>query len=166
MCVPHARASPSAPPHCVRARAYPGAFQLYDINKDGSITYDEMLQIVQSIYKMTGEMVKLPADEDTPQKVRRCRCAARPPLTRARGQRVDKIFKNMDKDNSQSLTYEEFVEGSKQDPTIVQVCANRTTPRADAHVCTPRHSRYTTTSYDTAMDVLCVALLARACTTV
>jgi Ca2+-binding EF-hand superfamily protein len=46
-----------------------GAFQLYDIDKDGTITYDEMLQIVQSIYRMTGEMVKLPADEDTPEKV-------------------------------------------------------------------------------------------------
>ena len=46
-----------------------GAFQLYDIDKDGFITYDEMLQIVQSIYKMTGEMVNLPPDEDTPQKV-------------------------------------------------------------------------------------------------
>jgi len=47
----------------------PGAFQLYDIDKDGNITYDEMLMIVQSIYKMTGQMVKLPADEDTPEKV-------------------------------------------------------------------------------------------------
>jgi len=45
-----------------------GAFQLYDIDKDGTITYDEMLQIVKSIYRMTGEMVKLPADEDTPEK--------------------------------------------------------------------------------------------------
>jgi len=42
---------------------------LYDINQDGFITYDEMLQIVKSIYKMTGQMVKLPEDEDTPEKV-------------------------------------------------------------------------------------------------
>jgi Ca2+-binding EF-hand superfamily protein len=46
-----------------------GAFQLYDINQDGYITYDEMLAIVTSIYKMTGQMVKLPEDEDTPEKV-------------------------------------------------------------------------------------------------
>jgi len=78
------------------------AFQLYDIDKDGFITYQEMLQIVRAIYKMTGEMVKLPEDEDTPEK------------------RVDKIFANMDRDKDAKLTYEEFVEGSKKDPTIVQ----------------------------------------------
>jgi len=78
------------------------AFQLYDINQDGEITYEEMLEIVQSIYKMTGETVKLPADEDTPEK------------------RVDKIFRNMDRDKDARLSYDEFVEGSKQDPTIVQ----------------------------------------------
>lgn len=46
-----------------------GAFQLYDINNDGLITYEEMLKIVQSIYDMTGDMVKLPLDEDTATKV-------------------------------------------------------------------------------------------------
>jgi hypothetical protein len=39
----------------------------------------------------------------------------------SRIQRVDKIFRNMDRDKDAKLTYEEFVEGSKQDPTIVQV---------------------------------------------
>ncbi|EJT53208.1 hypothetical protein A1Q1_07446 [Trichosporon asahii var. asahii CBS 2479] len=78
------------------------AFQLYDINQDGFITYDEMLQIVRSIYKMTGQMVSLPEDEDTPEK------------------RVDKIFRNMDLNKDHRLTFDEFKEGSKQDPTIVQ----------------------------------------------
>jgi hypothetical protein len=42
-------------------------------------------------------------------------------------QRVDKIFRNMDRDKDARLTYDEFVEGSKQDPTIVQVspCLHR-----------------------------------------
>ncbi|CAG8029529.1 unnamed protein product [Penicillium olsonii] len=77
------------------------AFQLYDIDGDGKITYDEMLAIVEAIYKMVGSMVKLPEDEDTPEK------------------RVRKIFRMMDKDENGSLDIEEFKEGSKRDETIV-----------------------------------------------
>ena len=101
------------------------AFQLYDIDGDGKISYDEMLQIVEAIYKMVspepnplsqigpmfhytktdvpqvGSMVKLPPDEDTPEK------------------RVRKIFRMMDKDENGSLDMAEFKEGSKRDETIV-----------------------------------------------
>lgn len=98
------------------------AFQLYDIDGDGKITYEEMLAIVEAIYKMVslppplrphcisrlganitqvGSMVKLPEDEDTPEK------------------RVRKIFRMMDKDENGSLDMEEFKEGSKRDETIV-----------------------------------------------
>jgi len=78
------------------------AFQLYDINGDGLITYDEMLQIVGAIYKMTDQMVDLPEDAKTPE------------------MRVDKIFKNMDKDKNNSLTFDEFKEGCEKDPTILK----------------------------------------------
>lgn len=46
-------------------------------------------------------MVKLPEDEDTPDK------------------RVKKIFRMMDKDENGSLDLEEFREGSKHDETIL-----------------------------------------------
>ncbi|GJJ75724.1 neuronal calcium sensor 1 [Entomortierella parvispora] len=78
------------------------AFQLYDIDNDQTITFNEMLSIVDAIYKMVGTMVKLPPDEDTPHK------------------RVSKIFALMDKDSDGRLTFEEFKEGSMKDPTIVQ----------------------------------------------
>lgn len=104
------------------------AFQLYDIDGDGKISYEEMLQIVEAIYKMVkdtfvrnsylllpsrrvysriihciqvGSMVKLPPDEDTPEK------------------RVRKIFRMMDKDENGSLDMAEFKEGSQRDETIV-----------------------------------------------
>ncbi|KAI4729282.1 neuronal calcium sensor 1 [Aureobasidium sp. EXF-10728] len=95
------------------------AFQLYDIDGDGQISYNEMLAIVEAIYKMVrrngvrrvvavadtrlqvGSMVKLPEDEDTPEK------------------RVRKIFRMMDKDENGSLDMAEFKEGSKRDETIV-----------------------------------------------
>ncbi|KAJ2594951.1 Calcium-binding protein NCS-1, partial [Coemansia sp. RSA 1721] len=78
------------------------AFELYDINGDGYITKEEMLKIVDAIYRMVGSMVQLPEDEDTPEK------------------RVDKIFHLMDKNNDGQIDMAEFEEGSHRDPLIMQ----------------------------------------------
>ncbi len=106
-----------------------GAFSLYDVDKDGYITKQEMIDIVDAIYSMVGNMIDLPKDEDTPEK------------------RVQKIFDQMDlvsvsfpfgpwslvpaspvfrkclyflQNSDGRLTRDEFKEGSKSDPWIVQ----------------------------------------------
>ncbi|XP_044588712.1 frequenin-1-like [Cotesia glomerata] len=77
------------------------AFRLYDVDNDGYITRDEMYNIVDAIYQMVGQQLHA-EDENTPQK------------------RVDKIFDQMDKNHDDKLTLDEFREGSKADPRIVQ----------------------------------------------
>ncbi|NXJ33575.1 NCS1 protein, partial [Ciconia maguari] len=76
--------------------------KLYDLDNDGYITRNEMLDIVDAIYQMVGNTVELPEEENTPEK------------------RVDRIFAMMDKNADGKLTLQEFQEGSKADPSIVQ----------------------------------------------
>ncbi|XP_062515076.1 neuronal calcium sensor 1-like [Corticium candelabrum] len=78
------------------------SFRLYDLDKDGKITRQELLSIMEAIYTMVGHAVRLPYDEKTPE------------------QRVDQIFYMMDKNHDDLLTLEEFKDGSKQDPSVVQ----------------------------------------------
>ena len=58
-----------------------GAFRLYDLDNDGTITKEEMTQIVSAIFNMVGNdnRDQMPTDDNTPEK------------------RVDRIFELMDK---------------------------------------------------------------------
>ncbi|KAL3847649.1 hypothetical protein ACJMK2_018551 [Sinanodonta woodiana] len=73
------------------------AFSMYDINGDGFITKDEMQQIIEAIYKMTD-----------------CKASSPQKLT-------EDLFKFMDCNQDEKISPEEFIQGAKQQPLIVNL---------------------------------------------
>ncbi|NXC22777.1 CSEN protein, partial [Corythaeola cristata] len=68
------------------------AFNLYDINKDGCITKEEMLEIMKSIYDMMG------------------RCTHPTLRDSAPAEHVELFFQKMDRNGDGVVTFEEFLE--------------------------------------------------------
>ncbi|XP_048797637.1 Kv channel-interacting protein 4 isoform X2 [Lagopus muta] len=78
------------------------AFNLYDINKDGYITKEEMLDIMKAIYDMMGKCTYPVLKEDTPR------------------QHVETFFQKMDKNKDGVVTIDEFIESCQKDENIMR----------------------------------------------
>uniref|UniRef100_A0A3P9BMJ4 Potassium voltage-gated channel interacting protein 2 n=1 Tax=Maylandia zebra TaxID=106582 RepID=A0A3P9BMJ4_9CICH len=78
------------------------AFNLYDINKDGCITREEMTEIMHSIYDMMGKYTYPHMKDSAPK------------------EHVDSFFQKMDKNNDGVVTMDEFLETCQKDGNIMQ----------------------------------------------
>lgn len=77
------------------------AFNLYDINKDGYITKEEMLAIMTSIYDMMGRYTSPSVHDDDP------------------FEHVEKFFQKMDRNRDGVVTIDEFIETCQKDESIM-----------------------------------------------
>ncbi|XP_076436121.1 Kv channel-interacting protein 4-like isoform X2 [Babylonia areolata] len=76
------------------------AFSLYDINGDGIITKDEMLDIVTAIYEMMGRYTEPSIDENTAK------------------EHVERVFQKMDLNRDGVISVEEFMDTCRRDEII------------------------------------------------
>ncbi|XP_075998705.1 guanylyl cyclase inhibitory protein [Genypterus blacodes] len=76
------------------------SFKLYDKDRDGAITRDEMLEIMKAVYKMGVAAALTNLD----------------PLTAE--ECTNRIFVRLDKDNNAVISLEEFIEGALDDDWI------------------------------------------------
>ncbi|XP_042562328.1 recoverin b [Clupea harengus] len=81
------------------------AFALYDLDRNGSITKNEIQEIVRSIFRMISEEDQkiLPEDENTPEK------------------RADKIWFFFGKKENDKLTEGEFIQGIMDNKNILRL---------------------------------------------
>ncbi|XP_051993300.1 Kv channel-interacting protein 4 isoform X1 [Xyrauchen texanus] len=78
------------------------AFNLYDINKDGQITKEEMLDILKSIYDLMGKSIHPRLKEE------------------ALKQHVQTFFHKMDINKDGAITIDEFIDCCEKDENIMQ----------------------------------------------
>ncbi|XP_073700128.1 A-type potassium channel modulatory protein KCNIP2-like isoform X4 [Garra rufa] len=78
------------------------AFSLYDLNKDGCITKEEMNDIMKSIYDMMGNYTYPSMKDSAPR------------------EHVETFFQKMDRNNDGVVTMEEFLESCQKDEAIME----------------------------------------------
>ncbi|XP_046904885.1 Kv channel-interacting protein 4 isoform X2 [Hypomesus transpacificus] len=78
------------------------AFNLYDINKDGYITKEEMLDIMKAIYDMMGKCTYPILKDEAPR------------------QHVELFFQKMDKNKDGVVTIDEFIDCCQNDENIMR----------------------------------------------
>ncbi|XP_075554419.1 Kv channel-interacting protein 4-like isoform X2 [Dermacentor variabilis] len=78
------------------------AFNLYDINKDGAVTRDEIFEIISSVYSLLGH------------------CAAPHPDDQSAREHAARVFQKLDLNNDGIVTYDEFIETCLLDENIVK----------------------------------------------
>ncbi|XP_033824163.1 guanylyl cyclase inhibitory protein [Periophthalmus magnuspinnatus] len=76
------------------------SFKLYDKDKDGTITREEMLEIMQAVYKMSVAASLTPQNSMTAEEC------------------TNRIFQRLDKDNNAIISLVEFIEGALRDDWI------------------------------------------------
>jgi len=79
------------------------AFNMYDIDKSGTITEDELTEIIRSIYNMMAGDEKQLSDNDSPEKL------------------AERLFLQMDEDGDGEVTIDEFVNAAKENATILKL---------------------------------------------
>ncbi|KAM9313440.1 A-type potassium channel modulatory protein KCNIP1 isoform 2-T2 [Gastrophryne carolinensis] len=77
-------------------------FNLYDINKDGYINKEEMMDIVKAIYDMMGKYTYPILKDDAPK------------------QHMELFFQKMDKNKDGVVTLNEFIESCQEDDNIMR----------------------------------------------
>eukprot|EP00727_Mastigamoeba_balamuthi_P008165 m51a1_g397 putative calcium-binding protein (189) ;mRNA; f:709736-710669 len=79
------------------------AFQMYDLDGNGYISRDEMMQIMAGFYRLVGPLVTFSGKKyDSPKQV------------------VDELFERMDTDKDGQLSLSEYKEGALKNPDIIQ----------------------------------------------
>jgi len=92
------------------------AFKMYDLNADGFIDKREMIQILESIYELIGEDVKV---------LRK---------TKDIDNAVDFIFEKFDKNKDDKLSKEEFIAGCKEDKNLEHLLNLNPTTLKEKHM--------------------------------